>query len=121
MNHGGSEDRAARPPPNPTGHPIPEPSHVHVCHVMPSQANSREAPGEGTIADVLDLVHHERDAAELSPRSLPRRRRGDLSVPTAGGPDLARFLHPLAEVGIDLLVVRWASHLGEQGRDGKWN
>lgn len=81
---------------------------------MPSQANSREAPGEGTIADVLDLVHHERDAGQLSPRSLPRRRRRDLSVPAAGGPDLARFLHPLAEVGVDLLVVRWAGHLGEQ-------
>jgi len=90
--------------------------HKATCVMLatPSQANSREAPGEGTVADVLDLVHHERNAGELSPRSLPRRRRGDLPLPTAGGPDLARFLHPLAEVGVDLLVVRGAGHLGEE-------
>ena len=77
--------------------------------------NSREAPGEGTIADVLDLVHHEGHSAELSPRRWPGLARlggGDPRVLAPGGPDLARLLHPLAEVGVDLLVIRLRRHGG---------
>ena len=80
-----------------------------------NRRNSREAPGEGTVADVLDLVHHEGHSAELSPRRRPGLARlggGDPRVLAPGGPDLARLLHPLAEVGVDLLVIRLRRHGG---------
>ena len=80
-----------------------------------TEENSREAPGKGTVADVLDLVHHEGHSAELSPRRRPGLARlggGDPRVLAPGGPDLARLLHPLAEVGVDLLVIRLRRHGG---------
>ena len=64
---------------------------------------------------MLDLVHHEGNSAELSPSwwpSLARLGGGDPRVLAPGGPDLARLLHPLAEVGVDLLVVRLRRHGG---------
>ena len=91
--------------------------HPSASHFTPrvgtrNRRNSREAPGEGTVADVLDLVH----SAELSPRRWPGLARlggGDPRVLAPGGPDLARLLHPLAEIGVDLLVIRLRRHGGE--------
>ena len=92
-------------PPFPPPHPLPSASNNNQKTKI---LNSREPDHEGPVANVANLVHHEGHSPHLPPAASPQAGLMGChpGLPPPGVPDLARVLHPLAEVGVDLLVFR---------------
>ena len=84
----------------------PQPPHIHTyTHTyIYMYIDSQETPSKWTVTHVLNLVHHEVGAGQVSPAGFgqPGLMRGDLSFLSTSRPNLFRFFHALLKVSLDL-------------------